>query len=130
MTSSPVVQGGIYWVTDEDLSLPPNDNRKTHPRRPVVVLTGPETNSFAGWRLVLVAPISSESTRKTQYCVRLSAGEGGVSSKCWVRVPAIQPLLKEQLGDMSGILSGQRLEEIHARLWQYLGLLEPDEPKP
>ncbi|MDG4803738.1 MULTISPECIES: type II toxin-antitoxin system PemK/MazF family toxin [Micromonospora] len=128
MTSSPVVQGGIYWVTDTDISLPPNHDRKTHPRRPVVVLTGPDTNSHAGWRFVLVAPISSESTRKTVYCVKLSAGEGNVASKCWVRVPAVQPLMKDQLTDMIGILPAQRLEEIQARLWQYLGLVDLDEP--
>jgi len=129
MTSSPVVQGGIYWVNDRALTMPPNDDRKTYPRRPVVVLTGPDTNSLTGWPFVLVAPISSESKRKTMYCVKVSAGEGNVATKCWIRIPAIQPLLKSQLGDMTGILPAPRLEEAHARLWQYLGLIESDDPQ-
>jgi mRNA-degrading endonuclease toxin of MazEF toxin-antitoxin module len=132
MISSLVVNGGVYYVNDTALSLPPNDDRTYHEaRRPVVVLSGPDTNSNRGWRTVLVAPISSSTSLKTGFCVKLSAGEGGLTKRCWVRVVAIQPLMKSDLGDRLGVLGGDRLEEIQARLFQYMGLAdEVDGPAP
>ncbi|MFI6758977.1 type II toxin-antitoxin system PemK/MazF family toxin [Micromonospora sp. NPDC050417] len=121
--SKPVINGGIYYVKDSVITLPSNDDRQYHEeRRPVVVLSGPNTNSFGGWRTVLVAPISSSTSLKTSYCVKLSAGEGGLSKKCWVRVIAVQPLLKSDLEDRLGVLAAERLEEIQARLFQYMGM--------
>lgn len=131
MTTNPVVIGGVYYVKDSAITLPPNDERNFHDeRRPVVVLSGPDTNSNGGWRIVLVAPISSSSSLKTGFCVKLAAGDGGVVKKCWVRVVAIQPLLKSDLGDRLGVLPAGRLEEIQARLFQYMGLPIEDLDQP
>ena len=96
----------------------------------MVVLSGPNTNSSAGWRTILVAPLSSATSLKTGFCVKVSAGEGGVARKCWVRVIAIQPLLKSDLQDRLGVLPAERLEEIQARLFQYLGLGIEELPEP
>lgn len=124
-SSSLVVNGGIYYVKDAALTLPPNDDREIHEtRRPVIVLSGPSANSNRGWLFVLVAPISSSTSRKTHLCVKLSAGEGGLSKKGWVRTAAIQPLLKEDLSDQLGVVNAERLEQIHARLFQYMGLID------
>ena len=131
MISNPVINGGVYYVKDSLISLPPNDDRQIHDeRRPVVVLSGPNTNSLNGWRMILIAPISSSTQLKTSYCVKLLAGEGGLPKKCWVRVVAIQPLLKQDLGDRLGVLPASRLEEIQARLFQYLGLPIEDLDEP
>ncbi|MFV2105885.1 type II toxin-antitoxin system PemK/MazF family toxin [Micromonospora sp. LOL_015] len=130
MISKSVINGGVYYVKDLAISLPPNDGRNYHDeRRPVVVLSGPNTNSVAGWPTVLVAPISTSTTLKTEYCVKLRASEGGLPKKCWVRVVAVQPLLKSDLQDHLGVLTAERLEEIQARLFQYMGLNidEPDD---
>jgi mRNA-degrading endonuclease toxin of MazEF toxin-antitoxin module len=126
----PAVNGGVYYVKDSTISLPPNEGREPHEqRRPVVVVSGPTTNSNGGWPVVLVAPISSSTSRKTSYCVKLAAGEGGVAKRCWVRVVAIQPLRKADLEDRLGVLPATRLEEVQARLFQYLGLAtEEDAP--
>lgn len=124
MASELVVNGGVYYVKDPAISLPPNQGREFHDqRRPVVVLSGPATNSNGGWPIVLVAPISSSTSLKTSYCVRLAAGEAGVTKKCWIRVVAVQPLSKADLEDRIGVLSATRLEEVQARLFQYMGLL-------
>lgn len=131
MIDNPVINGGVYYVSDSVISLPPNDERRYHDeRRPVVVISGPNTNSSKGWRTVLIAPISTSTSLKTGYCVKLSAGEGGVPKKCWVRVVAVQPLMKSDLEDRLGVLPAERLEEIQARLFQYLGMPieELDEP--
>lgn len=130
MNDQQVVHGGIYYVDDSKITLPPDSDRSYHEsRRPVVVLSGPETNGKRSWQTVLAAPVSSSTSRKTSYCVRLAAGEGGMSKKCWVRVVAVQPLLKSDLGDRTDVLRPVRLEEIQARLFQYLGVLDdPEEP--
>jgi mRNA-degrading endonuclease toxin of MazEF toxin-antitoxin module len=120
------VIGGIYWVSDEALTLPPNDDRKLHPRRMVVVISGPG-NADPAWPLVQVMPLSSEASRKTKYCVRVPAGEGNVERKCWIRIPASQPLLKTDLQDHVGVLPGARLAEVQARHLLYLGLADDDD---
>jgi mRNA-degrading endonuclease toxin of MazEF toxin-antitoxin module len=55
--------------------------------------------------------------------VRLAYGEAGVTKKCWIRVPSVQPLLKADLQDLTGTLADVRLQETQARLLQYLGLI-------
>ena len=90
--------GDIFYVEDKSLSLPPEDDREVHDRRrPCLVLSCAEKNSQRNWPIVLVAPISSSTTRRTEYCVKLSQGEGNVAKKCWVRVPAIQPVAKTDM---------------------------------
>ena len=107
------------------ITLPPDDDREYHAeRRPVLVVSGSLTNSDATWPFVLACPLSSSTTRKTRYCVKLSAEEAA-GKKTWVRVPAVQPLLKAQLQDMVQTIDEGRLEEVHARIVQYLGLF-PD----
>jgi mRNA-degrading endonuclease toxin of MazEF toxin-antitoxin module len=129
MTRGQIVLGGVYWVADARLTLPPDNDRQLHPRRGVVILSGPETNSDPAWLLVQVVPLSSESTRKTRFCVKISAGEGNVDKKVWARVPAVQPILKSDLQDYVGVLPETRVEEIQARLWQYLGMADDIDDK-
>jgi mRNA-degrading endonuclease toxin of MazEF toxin-antitoxin module len=69
------VAGAVYYVRDRDLTLPPNDHCQYHDeRRPVLVISGPETNSDASWGFVLGVPISSSTSHKTRFCVRLPRG--------------------------------------------------------
>jgi mRNA-degrading endonuclease toxin of MazEF toxin-antitoxin module len=76
------IAGGVYYVRDRDLTLPPNDMRLYHDeRRPVVVISGPETNSDPTWRFVLVAPVSSSTSHKTRFCVKLVAKEANLPKK-------------------------------------------------
>jgi hypothetical protein len=57
------VAGAVYYVRDRGLTLPPNEDRAYHDeRRPVLVISGPETNSDTSWNFVLVAPISSSTS--------------------------------------------------------------------
>ncbi|SEN89955.1 hypothetical protein SAMN05660976_08564, partial [Nonomuraea pusilla] len=39
----PLRKGGVYWVADNRLTLPPNDERTVKPKRPVIVVSGDET---------------------------------------------------------------------------------------
>ncbi|WP_040893570.1 type II toxin-antitoxin system PemK/MazF family toxin [Streptomyces griseoaurantiacus] len=121
----PVYAGGVYYVTDDKLRLIPDEERQLHDtRRPVLIVSGPSSNGDLAWPFTLVCPISSSTTRKTRYDIQLAAGQGGVTKKCWVRVPAIQPLMKDRLGDRLGTLEARVLSQVHTRLAQYLGLLD------
>jgi mRNA-degrading endonuclease toxin of MazEF toxin-antitoxin module len=125
-----VIIGGLYLVVDSRLKLLPEEERQVHEeRRRFVVLTGSETNSEPDWPVVLGCPVSASTRYKTRFDVKLAYGEAGATKKCWIRVPAIQPLLREHLEDLTGTLSAGRLQETQARLLQYLGLIAPKAPQ-
>jgi mRNA-degrading endonuclease toxin of MazEF toxin-antitoxin module len=73
---------------------------------------------------VLVAPLSSSTNRRTDFCVKVPANEGNVSRKTWVRVVAVQPLAKADLQDHFGTLPPARMEEIEANLLRYMELID------
>lgn len=119
----PVITGGVYLVRDQVIQLPAGDQRQVHAeRRPIVVLSAP-MNSDPDWPVVLACPISKSTKLRTEFDVVLHAGEGGCTAKCWVRVPALQPFKKSDLGDRTGSLDSQKMIEIQTRLLQYLGLI-------
>ena len=89
-----------------------------------MVLSRQDKNNDPEWRIVLVAPLSSETGRKTEFCVKINVGEGGSSKKTWVRVPAVQPLAKNLLGDHTGVLPEEKLKQVRASLLHYLGMLD------
>ena len=118
-----ILTGGVYLVADNALSLPPNSAREYHDeRRPFVVVSGQEYNDNPAWPLVLGCPMSSSTRRKTEFCVKLAAGEANCIKKTWIRVPAIQPLEKKALGDYTGPLPDEKLELLRAKVLQYMGL--------
>ncbi|WP_432107358.1 type II toxin-antitoxin system PemK/MazF family toxin [Streptomyces sp. AA1529] len=123
--SVPVLAGGVYYVVDEKLRLIPDEQRQLHEaRRPVLVVTGPTANGDLEWPFTLVCPISGSTGRRTRYDVQLAAGQGGLVKKCWIRVPAAQPLMKVALGDRLGTLEERLLSQVQARLAQYLGMID------
>lgn len=118
------VTGGLYLVADSKLTLLPEEARQVHDeRRRFVILSSSETNSDEEWPVVLGCPVSASTRYKTRFDVQLPYGEAGVTKKCWIRIPANQPLLKTDLQDLTGTLSADRLAEAQARLLQYLGLI-------
>ncbi|WP_165970594.1 type II toxin-antitoxin system PemK/MazF family toxin [Actinomadura sp. 6K520] len=120
----PYVAGGIYLVPDKSLRLIPAEQRDVHDeRRPVVIVTGADSNGDPDWPFVLACPISGSTRRRTRFDVQLSHGQGGVTKKCWIRIPAVQPLMKTDLQDRTGVLDEELLTQLQGRLAQYLGLL-------
>ncbi|MGW0588536.1 type II toxin-antitoxin system PemK/MazF family toxin [Streptosporangium sp. NPDC002607] len=114
-------KGGVYLVSDRSLTMPPNDQRNYHLKRPVIILSGDAKNEQATWSLVYVVPTSTSTTLRTEYCVKLAQGTGNLPSKCWARTICAQPFLKEELGDYLGQLSPQVLLLIEENLFAYLG---------
>ncbi|WP_182884883.1 type II toxin-antitoxin system PemK/MazF family toxin [Microbispora sp. H10885] len=120
----PYVAGGVYFASDKEVRLIPEEDRVVHDeRRPVVVVTGVESNGDPDWQFVLVCPISGSTSRRTRFDVQLGKGQGGVIKKCWIRIPAVQPLMKSALEDRTGTLDEDLLTQVQGRLAQYLGLL-------
>jgi mRNA interferase MazF len=120
-----VTIGGLYMVADSKLTLLPPDERKVHEeRRRFVILSGSGTNHDDGWPVVLGCPVSGSTRYKTKFDGQLGYGEAGVTKKCWIRIPAAQPVLKDDLQDLTGTLPPNRPEEAQARLLEYLGLIE------
>ncbi|WP_436762857.1 type II toxin-antitoxin system PemK/MazF family toxin [Streptosporangium sp. V21-05] len=121
----PYLAGGVYLVSDKSLRLVPEEERVVHDeRRPVAVVTGTESNGDPEWPFVLVCPVSGSTSRRTRFDVQLAKGQGGAIKKCWIRIPAVQPLLKSALEDRSGPLNEDLLTQVQGRLAQYLGLLD------
>jgi mRNA-degrading endonuclease toxin of MazEF toxin-antitoxin module len=89
----------------------------------VVVVTGTESNGDPDWPFVLACPISGSTKRRTRFDVQLGTGQGGVTKKCWIRIPAVQPLMKSDLEDKTGTLEEALLTQVQGRLAQYLGLV-------
>lgn len=120
----PYVAGGVYLVPDKVLRLIPEESRDVHDeRRPVVVVTGGESNGDLDWPFLLACPVSGSTRRRTRFDVQLSRGQGGAVKKCWIRIPAVQPLMKTALEDRTGVLDEELLTQVQGRLAQYLGLL-------
>lgn len=117
-----VKSGGIYIVSDQKLSLPPNDARELKESRPFIVLTDFEFNVDNTWDLVLGCPISTSPTFRTKLCVLLTKAEASTAEDCWVRVAAFQPLLKADLGAHMGDAPLPKLEMIFKNLVEYLGI--------
>lgn len=121
----PVRRGYVYQVDDKLLRLPPEDERTVYTgRRPFLVLSGDATNSDSEWSVVSGFPISTSPKYKTEFDVELGPGEGGLASAGWVRIHALQPLLKTDLQDWTGMrLESNRLVEIEAQLFRFLEAL-------
>jgi len=119
------VLGGVYYVSDVALSMPPNNDRSYHDRRTVLVVSGATANRDASWPSVTVAPISGSLRWRSPNCVRLQLGDGGVTKHCWVRVPHVQPILKTDLVDFLGVLPAAKVREVQAHVAHYLGLFDP-----
>ena len=125
--------GSIYLVADSRLTLPSGESRLVHDeRRPVLVVSdqnevhGTNAQDARGWPSVLVVPISSSTTYKTRFDVKLAAGCGNLTKKAWARVPALQAIDKAYLEDLLGQVPPDVLDGITAQILDYLGLIQRD----
>jgi len=123
----------MYYIADSVLALPGDESRVIHDeKRPVLVISdqneahGVNAEDKRSWPTVLVVPISSSTSYKTRFDVRLPAGCGNLPKKGWARIPAVQPVEKDHLRDMLGQVPSEVLDEVTAQVLNYLGLIEPE----
>lgn len=118
-----IIAGGVYYVADDKLALPPESKRTRHEeRRSFVVVSGQPQNNDSRWPLVLGCPISSSTTHRTRFCIKLSQGEANLGKKSWIRVPAIQPLDKGDLEDLLGTLPDEVAKKLIASILSYMDI--------
>lgn len=116
-----IIAGGVYYVADDKLALPPESKRTRHEeRRPFVVISGQAQNNDSRWPLVLGCPISSSTTHRTRFCIKLSQGDANLGKKSWIRVPTIQPLDKDDLEDLLGTLPEEIAQNLMASILDYM----------
>jgi hypothetical protein len=74
----PPRKGGVFMVDDGVLRMPPEDKRKRHPHRYVIIISGDATNADHRWPVLLVVPTSTSEDFATEYCVELNKGYGNL----------------------------------------------------
>ncbi len=119
--SVPIRLGGLYWVPDTAVALPPKTlkERTLHPKRPFLVFSNDEVNTSDDWPIVLGFPLTTSPEFATRYCINLAKGCCPLPEECWVQVPLLQPLAKTKLVDYVGALSANLVEDVRVRLLQY-----------
>ncbi|WP_035002104.1 MULTISPECIES: type II toxin-antitoxin system PemK/MazF family toxin [Corynebacterium] len=119
-----ITRGDIFMIPDEDLTLPPESLRgEPHlEHRPFLILSNDNSNLDPNFLVVMGCPISSSTSFRTGFDVKLSRGQGGVTKKCWIRVPAMQPLPKTlvETQDKTGTVPRSILDEVDISLVQFL----------
>jgi mRNA-degrading endonuclease toxin of MazEF toxin-antitoxin module len=118
--------GSIYFVADDKIVLPEAGRRQLHrERRPVLIVSDlgglNQTNCNETWPSVWVVPVSSSTTYKTRFDIKIAAGDGNLAKKGWARVPALQVMDKSYLQDLVGIVHRTTLESVIAQVLSYLG---------
>lgn len=93
-----------------------SDQREVH---------GVNAQDAKDWPSVLIVPISSSTSFKTRFDVLIPAGCGNLPKKGWARVPAVQPIDKQHLGEMLGQVPLDVLDDVTGQVLNYLGILEP-----
>ncbi|MGE5483700.1 MAG: type II toxin-antitoxin system PemK/MazF family toxin [Ignavibacteriales bacterium] len=126
-------QGEIYIVKDKDVQIPDSKFTKTgrvfHENRPVVIVYDHLYNSEPTYPLVVVAPLSHDTTRKRVCDLELFAARDGVDQDCLLRLGLIQPLCKVDLEGPAGRLDATTIDKMLALLVHLLGVSLNDEDR-
>lgn len=118
-----IVWRGVYLVPDQQVTMPPNGERRMHERRPVIVLSEQRICSDENWPVVSALPLSTSDKYVTPYDVEVAKGVCGNTDQCWARVHMVQPLLKEHLVTKWGEVPPNLFQDILSKFAEHVGLL-------
>ena len=121
----PIRRGGVYWIPDTAVQLPPTTpkDRVVHPRRPFLVMSTDKTNVDDQWPLVIGFPFSTSHEFSSEFDFELEKGDAGLKEGCWVRIPLFQPIAKEKLLERVGQLSASQMQSVVALHLHYIDAL-------
>ena len=94
-------RGDIYWA-----DLAPRSGSEQTGRRPVIIFSHDAFNKTAGWRSIIVIPVSTSPSqaKRGPTVVYLAAGVAGLSSDCSAICHQITTLDRTKLTDLIGAL--------------------------
>jgi mRNA interferase MazF len=106
-------RGDVYWA-----NLAPRSGSEQTGRRPVIILSHDAFNQTAGWRSIIVIPVSTSSSqaKRGPTVVSLAAGAAGLPSDCSAICHQITTLDRAKLADHIGQLPPELLAVIEKAL--------------
>jgi mRNA interferase MazF len=106
-------RGEVYWA-----DLAPRSGAEQHGRRPVVVVSHDAFNETAGWRSVIVVPLttSAAQARRGPTAIALPAGAGGLRHASVALCHQVTTLDRGKLVERLGTLASTDLQRIGSGL--------------
>lgn len=117
-------QGNIYLADNEGIVFPDDKlfpKRKQKKDRPVVVVYNYIGNHNPLYPLVVIAPLSTVTSKKREMDLELDI-QDGVKSPCLLRLGLIQPILKIDLRGPVGKLSQDAIDRMLSLCIHLLGV--------
>lgn len=102
-------RGEVYWA-----NLLPRSGSEQRGRRPVIVVSHDGFNQAAGWRTVIIVPLSTSTAqvRRGPTVVPIPPGAGGLPRSSFALCHQITTLDKSKLERQLGALSAGLMREI------------------
>ena len=106
-------RGEIHWA-----DLAPRSGSEQTGRRPVIIVSHDGFNQTAGWRSIIVVPISTSASqgRRGPTVIEIPTGVGGLPRTSFAVCHQVTTLDRAKLTDRIGTLPGETLEELAAGL--------------
>jgi mRNA interferase MazF len=108
-----VTRGDLYWA-----ELAPRSGSEQSGRRPVIVVSHDAFNQTAGWRSIIVVPISTSSAqgKRGPTVVEIPAGDGGLPRTSFAVCHQVTTLDRAKLTKRIGGLPSDVLAEVETGL--------------
>lgn len=102
-------RGEVYWA-----DLVPRSGSEQTGRRPVIVLSHDGFNQAAGWKSIIVVPISTSSSqgKRGPTVVEVSGGTGGLAKTSYAVCHQVTTLDRAKLTKRLGALPLESLREV------------------
>ena len=106
-------RGEVHWA-----ELAPRSGSEQAGRRPVIILSHDGFNQTAGWRSIIVVPISTSSSQAMRgpTVIPIPAGAGGLTRSSFAVCHQVTTLDRAKLTKKLGVLPGAVMEDVEAGL--------------
>jgi mRNA-degrading endonuclease toxin of MazEF toxin-antitoxin module len=106
-------RGEIYWA-----DLVPRSGSEQTGRRPVILVSHDGFNQTAGWKSIIVVPISTSASqgRRAPTVVELPGGSAGLPKASFAVCHQVTTLDRAKLSRKIGVLPSEALSEIDEAL--------------
>jgi len=108
-----MIRGDIYWA-----NLVPRSGAEQTGRRPVIVVSHDGFNRTAGWKSIIVVPISTSDSqgRRGPTVVELPVGSTGMQKASFAVCHQVTTLDRAKLVRKAGTLSSEVLRSVEGAL--------------